>query len=434
MKKKNLDIVTKNAKLIDILRLNECMDKSSLANKLGVTWPTISTYVEELYNEGVIEKKDTGVSLEPSYGYFWGISVGSAQIKICLLNMALEKIRGDELNNIIDEDKVFQEQKAYMRQRNKAIDWYLYSETPTQIHELSQSINAIFDSIKTIVETHRELSFMGIGVAFTGTVDRTAKRILQAHNLPCMDGLDFEEGLLLRNHLDFFEREKIHISLENNSTAAGIAEKWALYDDMCADGEINTNQKYKDCKNVISIYLGAGFGLGIIQNNTVYRGSHDMPGGVGHLEVPNYGTSHDHNTSANNVCTCGNVNCLDNRIRTDVFKASLEDFKNWDSNKIRTYFDGKSDEQDLMGKYLGFLINTINNLLNPDLIIFSGKLHKSMDLLWEAIQRKRNENPLKHTKSNCSLIKSSLGAAAPTVGAAITAYYDCFNVKPDWNL
>lgn len=424
------ELFEKNIKLLDILRLNGGLDKTGLAQKLGVTWPTISSYVDELLNENILLKEENLIRVNARYGYFIGISIGSAQTKICVIDLNMSVTSENIFHKIISADDVFVEQKKYMEHNQKKISQYLFCATPVEGQELIRNINNIFDSIVKIVE-NQKINIMGIGIAFTGAVDREKKRIIKAFNLECLDELDFEEGILLRNYLDFFEIKGINIAVENNSTAAGIAEKWALYSDKTLNGEPNVNRKYKNCKNVISIYLGAGLGLGIIQDNRIYRGSNNLCGGAGHLEVPNYSLGEVSN-KVDTGCTCGGSNCLEYRIRSDVFEETFDNFKNWNSEKIRNFFITNSDKKEIMGKYLGHLINLLNIVLNPDLIIFTGKLYLAIDELWEAIQNKRNENNLKYAKNSCALVKSQLGPTAPAIGAAIGAFYDKFNCDVEW--
>lgn len=425
------ELFKRNIRLIDTVRLNKGLDKTGIAQKMGVTWPTISGYLDDLFKNEILIKSDNIIEVNKSYGILMGISVGSAQIKICAVNMNLQILDGMQFEDLIGGDGLFEEQKLFMKAGNKKVEQYLCSRTPDDSQELVKSINKIFASIKDIVEKREEKNILGIGIAFTGAVDRKQKRIIKSFNLPYADETDFEEGILLRNYLDFFEVHGINISIENNSTAAGIAEKNFLYEEYNLKNECNINRKYKDCKNVVSIYLGAGLGIGIIQDNKVYRGSNNLCGGAGHLEVPKF----CEDTVVGEIdekCKCGGRNCLDYRIRTDVFESKFESFRELDSEKIDDFFVAHSQKRLIMGQYMGHLINVLNNLLNPDLIIITGKLYIAIDGLWEAIQIKRNENNLKYARSNCALVKSQLGPIAPAIGAAICAYYDKFDTEIEW--
>ena len=424
------ELIRKNIKLIDFIRMNQTIDRTSLAQIMGVTWPTISTYVTELINSNILHKDGAILSVNSSSSILFGISVGSAHIKITAIGMDLQLLAISDFQSLVHDDDLFLEQKSYMKEKGKPIEHYLYCPTPTNEQSLIKHINSIFDSIMKINERNKVINILSIGVAFTGAVDKNKKRILKASNLPCLSNLNFEEGILLRNYLDYFETQCIHIALENNSVAAGIAEKWSLYNPFTINGQHNVNNKYKDRQNIISIYLGVGFGINIIQNNHVYYQRCIPSDGIGHLEVPDF--SRNEISVSDTTCTCGEKCCLDFKIRNDVFEMSFEEFRALTSEDIYNFFKEHSEKRSLMGKYVGHLINILTGLLTPDLIIITGKLHRGIDFLWESIQQKRNQAYCNSYENNCLLIKSHLGSLAPAIGAAICGYYDRFEADIEW--
>lgn len=424
------ELIKKNIKLIDLIRMNHTLDRTTLAQIMGVTWPTIANYITELSNTNIIQKDGTQLSINGASNILFGISVGSAQIKITIIDMNLQLLSKQNFLELIQDEDVFIEPKSYMKEHDKSIDRYLYIQTPCDETRLIKLINNIFDSIMKISERKTHLNIISIGIAFTGAVDKKKKRILNASNLPCLNSLNFDEGILLRNYLDYFETKGIHIALENNSVAAGIAEKWSLYNENTLKGEHNVNNKYKDLENIVSIYLGVGFGIHIIQNNHVYHQRSIPSDGIGHLEVPDFSSKNSVHTDT--ICTCGETNCLDFKVRNDVFEMTLEEFKEQTSDTIYYYFLEHPEKKELMGVYVGYLINMLTSLLNPDLIIITGKLHLAVDQLWEAIQHKRNQAYCKSYGNNSMLIKSHLGSLAPAIGAAICGYYDKFEADIEW--
>lgn len=424
------ELIRKNIKLIDLIRMNQTIDRTTLAQIMGVTWPTISSYVTDLIDNSILHKDGAILSINSSSNILFGISIGSAHIKITAIGMDLQLLSVSDFHSLVHDDDLFLEQKNYMKEKGKPIEHYLYCQTPTDEQSLIRQINSIFDSIMKINERNQDINILSIGVAFTGAVDKKKKRILKASNLPCLNNLNFEEGILLRNYLDYFETKGIHIALENNSVAAGIAEKWSLYNTTTLTGEHNVNNKYKNRKNIISIYLGVGFGINIIQNNLIYYKRNIPSDGIGHLEVPDF--SHKDASDSNATCTCGKKCCLDFKIRNDIFEMSFEEFRELTSEDIYNFFKEHPEKRNLMGEYVGHLINILTGLLNPDLIIITGKLHRGIDFLWESIQQKRNQAYCNSYENNCLLIKSHLGSLAPSIGAAICGYYDKFEADIEW--
>lgn len=437
-----IELISKHVCLLDTIRLNKGLDISGVAQELGMTWPTINSYIKELTGARVLCKdEDSNVlSVNRDYGVFFGVSVGSAQIKVCAVDMDFKMLNNGNFQSLISGSSLSSKEE-FNPPKDEKIKNYVWVSTPNNRQDLVTIINKIFAAIKYIVEKRRLYRVLGIGVAITGAINCKQKKIIKAFNLNGMDETDFETDILLRNYLDFFEMQGINIAIENNSVAAGVAEKWSLYDEVNLHGEYNINQRYKDCKNIVTVYLGAGFGLSIIQDGKVYRGGNGLGGGIGHLEVPNYSGKE---INKDERCTCGGLNCLDNRVRRDVFKMDFESFKKEDSDAIKKYFEeemakdkerkdeAKENKDILMGKYLGYVTNLLNNLLNPEVIIISGKLYKAIDELWLAVQMKKSENNLKYTNSNCAIIKSQLGPLAAPIGAAICAYYSRYGADIEW--
>ena len=87
----------------------------------------------------------------------------------------------------------------------------------------------------------------------------------------------------------------------------------------------------------------------------------------------------------------------------------------------------------LLGQYYGNMVNEITNWFNPDLIIFTGKIYKSMTAISNYIDAVRDENPLKYNRNDCEIISSSYGSLSPAIGAAIYAYHKKYELDLSWN-
>lgn len=72
------------------------------------------------------------------------------------------------------------------------------------------------------------------------------------------------------------------------------------------------------------------------------------------------------------------------------------------------------------------------NLLNLDLIIFTGKFREVADQMWPFLYKQINSNKLSYIANACELKSSSLGATSPSIGVAICAYFDKIKEEIEW--
>ncbi len=103
------------------------------------------------------------------------------------------------------------------------------------------------------------------------------------------------------------------------------------------------------------------------------------------------------------------------------------------SEDIKKYLAKNPSRSKLLSEYLGNIINSITSLLNIDLIIFTGKFYKSMYLLMNEIDIIQDENPMRFSRNDCKIITSTLGALAPSIGAAIYSYHKKYDLELSWN-
>ena len=83
--------ISYSARMLYLLRGAICLDRMELAKRLGVTWPTASNTAEKLQKIGALRtvaqeavsetgsgKSSYSLMVNPDYGYFVGISIGSS--------------------------------------------------------------------------------------------------------------------------------------------------------------------------------------------------------------------------------------------------------------------------------------------------------------------------------------------------------------------
>ena len=139
------------------------------------------------------------------------------------------------------------------------------------------------------------------------------------------------------------------------------------------------------------------------------------------------------NGTIDSYCTCGSINCYDYKIRSYVFEKTANTFCDKSADDIRKHLKDNKNKAVLLGQYFGHMVNTITNWFNPDLVIFTGKIYKSMDLILNYIDSVRDESQLKFNRNDCQILSSYYGSLSPAIGAAIYAYHKKYDLELSWD-
>ena len=126
----------------------------------------------------------------------------------------------------------------------------------------------------------------------------------------------------------------------------------------------------------------------------------------------------------NETCSCGGKTCLEFKIRKNVFSLNYDKFKTQTASELLEYFNGLNDKEyrlHLLAFYINQAIKALTNILNIDLVILTGKLTVFMDDLSKYLYEEKSKNPIGYTNSDCTMITSTYGALAPSIGAAISS-------------
>lgn len=440
--------------------------------------------------------KETSYTLASDLFYMLGISIGASLCKIVFIGTDFRRMPEEafsdhkanlikriksilEINNDTTKELEKCEQDSY---RN-----YIFFATPKSFLSLKQVINAVFDYCREQINSGN-LRIFSIGISSTGIIDRDRQKIVRSHNLLYLDDIKID-GLIAPTNRDFFLEKGISVSLVQNSDASVIAEVIELY---------LTNSPFKGKKNIASLYLGYGVGSGLYLDGILFNGCHGFAGESGQLaaptfieecfyplsekKIPSIEVSTEQKTDKESpskeesaeqktnkespskvsladlskekalllnyvLSTWDNVDnrphfskdimSYDEKIRKYVFEEEFEgQFKEKSSDEIYRFLAQNKDNANLLGKYFGGIVNTITNLLNVEMIIFTGKIYKSFDLIADVISQEQGNRGVKLGRTgrdDCALVKSSLGSLSPAVGAAIYSYHKKCDIPLSWN-
>jgi len=427
-------VITQNYKLINLLRFYKGIDRSELGRKLQLSMPTIYKSIDELNNMNIVKKEDSSILLNNEYGILVGISIGASLCKIVFLGFDFQLVKQEIFRKY--KKKICEKIGTYLQNDELLKECihdetrkYIFFKTPKTFSNLKNVINNFFECLQFGIK-NENLNIINIGISCTGIINNKTQTILDAHNLNYLSNRTLD-SLIFPDKQLYFEKNNISVSLVQNSNAAIIAEKIKLQ---------QVNSQYKSKNNVIGLYFGVGTGAGVYFKY-LYEGANGYVGEVGHTKAPACESPEDIKRHKELIdkqlidkqCTCGCDDCYDYKIRSYVFEKKVEDFCDMSSDEIRKYLEENPSKAKLLGKYWGNMINTMTSWLDVDIIIFTGKIYKSMDLLLNHIDSIRDESPLKFNRNDCTILTSSYGSLAPAIGAAIYAYHKKYDLDLSWN-
>lgn len=274
-----------------------------------------------------------------------------------------------------------------------------------QIFELIEEI--INSANSTTAETGAGLkpapvSIAGIGLGSPGLIDKKGETIIFSPNLPKWRNIPVKRMLT--------ERFSMPCVLENDANAAAWGEKWA--------------GAGKEASSMVVLTLGTGIGGGIVIDNKLWRGANNVAGEIGHMVIQMNGPK----------CNCGNYGCFEvfasatamvrrfKELLKSGASSSLKDLSEITAKAINdAAFQGDRASLDIIketGQYLGIAIVNIMHVLNPEIIVLTGGMIGSGELLMNPIKEVINQKAFEASYKDTKIVFSKLGNDAGIIGAA----------------
>ncbi len=267
--------------------------------------------------------------------------------------------------------------------------------------------NQIFYLIDEIINVGAGLkpaptNIIGVGLGSPGLVDKKGETILFSPNLPLWRNIPIKRMVS--------ERFSVPCVLENDANAAAWGEKWV--------------GAGKEADSLVMLTLGTGIGGGIIINNKLWRGVNNVAAEIGHMVIQMDGPK----------CSCGNYGCIEayasatamvrrfKELLKSGMPSSLKDAGDVTAKMINdAAFQGDRASLDVIketGHYLGVALVNIMHVLNPEVIVLTGGMIGSGDLLMNPIKQVIKEKAFEASAKETKIVFSQLGNDAGIIGAA----------------
>jgi predicted NBD/HSP70 family sugar kinase len=275
--------------------------------------------------------------------------------------------------------------------------------------DLNNNRNATNDLISFIdLEIKRSKidrkDIIGIGIGMPGFVN--SKEGINYSFLPVAENTTLVK--YLHNKLS------IPVYIDNDSSLIALAE-------------LNFGKAFGK-QNVLVVNIGWGTGLGMIIDGNLYRGSSGYAGEFSHIPLSNN----------DDLCSCGKNGCLEgdtsllvmlNNVKKALNageKSSLRSkFKNHELLNVEHFLDAVCNHDPLaLNIYskaafqIGKGISTLIHILNPELVVLSGRGSKAEKVLLLAIQQAINRYCIPRLAETAKIEVSKLGSSAELQSAA----------------
>lgn len=288
-----------------------------------------------------------------------GIDIGGTKINACLV---------DDSGNILER-----------------------KEVPTNAN---RGRDVVLDNIKNAIYSLSYKDASAIGIGTPGFIDSKNGIVTFAGNIKGWTGLNLKEAVE--------EFVNIPVFVENDANIALVAEKWI---GSC-----------KDYDNVVMITLGTGLGGAIYtKEGGLLTGSHFQGAELGHMILH----------AGGDPCTCGQNGCAESYC---AGSALTKDYKKLTGKELsgQAIFD-LVDTDDAARKVLenyqsnlGYLLTSLRNIFDPDVIVVGGGVIHAKDVFWDGMISKYQEYCNK--PSEVDIIPAMFLNNAGVIGAAKIAF------------
>jgi predicted NBD/HSP70 family sugar kinase len=371
-------------KIVKHLYFSNMLSCADLSDKINKSLPVTTKMLAKLIEEGWVTETgfaaSTGgrravmYSLKPDVLYVVSVAMDQLITRIAILNMQNTQITATEIFELP------------------------LPRNPKALATLTEKIDEVIT--KSGISKN---NIAGVGIGMPGFVDA-----LQGLNYTFLEP---EQGTLTQY---ISSKIKLPVFIDNDSRLIALAELMF----GTARGK----------KNAMIINVGWGVGLGMILNGELFRGHNGFAGEFSHIPL----------FLNNKLCSCGKSGCLE--TETSLLVVIEKANKGLKEGKISLLNElsvdraeqafqeiikaaGKGDKFAVeilseSGYNIGRGVAILIHLLNPELVILSGR-GSSAGKIWQApIQQALNEHCIPRLALNTEIGISSLGYQAEITGAA----------------
>ena len=228
---------------------------------------------------------------------------------------------------------------------------------------------------------------LGIGIGLPGPVDFTTGRPVSPPAMPGWDGVDVPSM--------FADTTDCPVLVDNDARIMALGEHRAAR---------------RGDAHMIFVKIGSGIGAGLIAYGNVLRGERGAAGDIGHIVV---------DPTAQEVCRCGNVGCLDAVAGGWAIARRMGDAAPTPPDVVRLAREGHPEatgEVRRSGRLVGAAVADAVNLLNPTSVVIGGKLAEADEQVFAAVREVIYRHATPVASRHLDIVLTQLGHMAGVIG------------------
>ncbi|MEO6392699.1 MAG: ROK family protein [Pyrinomonadaceae bacterium] len=275
-------------------------------------------------------------------------------------------------------------------------------------------VNALAASINECIAADEGRSkVVAISIAIPGTVHTDLGTVMNAPNLPCLNGFDLASAL--RTAIGH------EVRIENDANAAAVGELW--------------QGAARSVKSMLIFTLGTGVGGGIVLDGKLWRGIDGTAGELGHIGVVYDGPP----------CGCGSRGCVEQfASATAIVRQTRELAGTYPASSLpqedpltaqKVYLAGCAGDElaievfHRLGRYLGMAMATMVDVFNPEMIVVAGGVAAGWDLFIESVRAEIKARTFPEPGRRVQVVRALCGDDAGLFGAAQLAFSAAKTIK-----
>ncbi|MFQ9316490.1 ROK family protein [Dysgonomonas mossii] len=281
-------------------------------------------------------------------------------------------------------------------------DLQIVDKTKIETTTVEETIRNIMSEAKRMMARFNltAQTVRAVGISCGGPLDSKSGTVMSPPNLPGWDNIPIVK--IIEEELG------VRAGLQNDANACALAE-WKF-------------GAGRGTQNMIFLTCGTGLGAGIILNGSLYSGTNDNAGEVGHIRLTDDGPiGYGKEGSFEGYASGGGIAQLARSLAAEEIKKgglvswcpSLDDMENINA-KLIAEAAGAGDKLALKvyetsATYLGKGLAMLIDILNPELIAIGSIYARNKDMMEPYVLDQISKEALEGARDVCKIVPAALG-------------------------